>query len=280
MPKQRVISIGQIHSGIHFCKPEVNPVISIIMTMLDVPIKRIVPIYKETRSTLALNQMIAQIKRHRLPQDCMMVEQVEHSSFYYLITGYSIYLAYQLCGKERATCFCRPTTDEVTRRMDALLWLYAHSQVWLEKNEAINDLLGRGLSQQDLAEYMGVKRSVIEKYLIHPAVPLGVSERAKANDSSFTVINKVAGLPLPDSMKNQLYERALLSGRQNDKKLTTDKVKWLKRLLKVDHFMALQAQDQWDTIERTVFNFEKLITNKMKKEVDQRWLANQVVEIK
>lgn len=227
-----------------------------------------------------LNQLIAQIKRHCLPQECIMLEQMEQDIDYYLITGYSVYQAYQLCGKEWVTCLCRPATNETVRRLDALLWILTHARGWMDKNKAINDLLDRGVSQQELADYMGVRRSLIEEYLIRVSVPSKIVERAKANGSSFPVINDIATLPLANLIKNRLYDRALIIERRGYKKLTKEKMRWLKKLLHVEHFMALDAEKQWTVIERTVLNYENLIINKMKAEVKQQRLDYQLLKIK
>jgi hypothetical protein len=90
------------------------------------------------------------------------------------------------------------------------------------------------------------------------------------NNSSFPLLNDIVRLNVSWWLRNRLFERTVIPGKQPNK-FTLDKMQKLKWLFHIESFGDLKNDsDRWAVIQLTVLNYKKVLTDVMKKEIDDR----------
>ncbi|MCO7174807.1 hypothetical protein ACFP7A_04950 [Sporolactobacillus kofuensis] len=242
----------------------------ITFSMIQVPVDMICPTYDTQISKRQLNKLVKQLRADAALPKMIIVEKKESGNDFWLVAGYDNYLAYQKCGYKLVSCFCQPRTDEVFKRLEQLQWMYSGNSGWMDKHLKIADLMRKEKSISFIAEAIGVHVSDIKRYLIDPAIPEPIVKKALKNNSSFPLLNDIVRLDESWWIRNQLFERAVLPGRQPNN-FTLDKMQKLKWLLKIKPFVRLvEDTERWSVIQLTVIHYKERLIDEMKKEVEKR----------
>jgi len=114
---------------------------------------------------------------------------------------------------------------------------------------------------RNIANKMGVSKSDIEKYLIHPDIPKEYIEMTIANKRSLITLENIRKLnELHPFLKDRLYYGASLPKSDNNK-LTNDNLQKIKWLLNREGFFKLEKEQQWNLIEKAIKYKQELIAS-------------------
>jgi hypothetical protein len=119
---------------------------------------------------------------------------------------------------------------------------------WIDKHLQIKKLVDEDNSVKSIADQLGVQKSDIQYYLIHPDIPSDFVQKAYTNKASFPNLDKIRRLSLPRTLKDRLYEKSVLPLR-HDEKLTGEKLQKIKWLLQIDNFYLLPRKFQWRMLQ-------------------------------
>lgn len=240
-----------------------------------VQIERIVPIYVEHVSRSAVKKMVRVLEQGGTLSSYIIVEKDKYDDKYWLVSGFPEYMAYlEAYNKHDSTyCIVQPYSNETEQRLKLLQRMF-HQQVtkWIDKHRVISQMVYDEKSMDAIVKKLGVNKSDIERYFIHPDIPVSVIEKAYENSGSFINLEHVRRLNLHSFLKDRLYEKVVLPPR-HVKRLTTDKLQKLKWVLKEKDFYTLKREDQWDLIQQAL-KYKELLQNNWSREIQKRLQHN------
>jgi hypothetical protein len=233
----------------------------------EIPINNIAPLYTESVSKKKVTALTKQLQRNELVS-VLMVEQDNDNNCYWLVGGFTAYMVYRDNEVERVPCLIRQKTNLLARRIALLKHMFfVQTTKWHDKHKVIMDLLETNQSVGDIAKKLGYSESDLNDYLIDQSIPEYFVTKAKENKSSFILLKKVANLACSLSIKNELFERITIPGRQHPEKLTHDRFQKLKWLFNRENFYELNELDQLFLINKDVIHYQEVLKKIMDEDI-------------
>ncbi|PEU88038.1 hypothetical protein CN415_24540 [Bacillus cereus] len=243
-----------------------------------VKIQSIVPIYAEHVSKSVVKKIARVLQQGSMLSSSIIVEKDQFEDRYWLVSGFPEYKAYleiydEISQHNTIYCVVQPYSNETEQRLKLLQRMF-HYQVtkWIDKHILISQMVYDEKSIDTVSKKLGVNKSDIERYFIHPDIPTNIIEKAYKNSGSFISLEHIRRLKLHSFLKGRLYEKVVLPHRHVDR-LTTDKLQKLKWVLKEKYFYELEREDQWDLIQQAL-NYKELLQNNWDREIQKRLKHN------
>lgn len=243
-----------------------------------VQIESIIPIYVEHVSKSAVKKMVRVLEQGGTLSSNIIVEKDRYDDKYWLVSGFPEYMAYlEVHDKHKKHgiiyCVVQPYSNETEQRLKLLQRMFHHQVTkWIDKHMLISQMVYDEKSMDTIVKKLGVNKSDIERYFIHPDIPVSVIEKAYKNSGSFINLEYVRRLNLHSFLKDRLYEKVVLPLRHANR-LTTDKLQKLKWVLKEKDFYTLKREDQWDLIQQAL-KYKELLQNSWSREIQKRLQHN------
>ncbi|HDR7799915.1 TPA: hypothetical protein QCY03_003720 [Bacillus tropicus] len=239
-----------------------------------VKIKSIVPIYAEHVSKSAVKKMVRVLEQGSTLSSSIIVEKDKFEDKYWLVSGFTEYMAYLEvydANPQHNTIYCvvQPYSNETEQRLKLLQRMFHHQITkWIDKHILVSHMVYDEKSIDTISKKLGVNKSDIERYFIHPDIPTSIIEKAYKNSGSFINLEQIRRLDLHSFLKDRLYEKVVLPPRHVNR-LTTDKLQKLKWGLKEKNFYDLEREDQWDLIQQ-VLNYKEILQSSWSREIQKR----------
>ncbi|WP_044784545.1 ParB/RepB/Spo0J family partition protein [Bacillus thuringiensis] len=214
-------------------------------TVMNVHIKQIVPIYTETTSEAFKSRMVNCIRNGESLSQYLVLEQDPDKKSLYLISGYAAYEAYKKAGLSYIDCIVRPFSGRTEQMIQLLQSMFHNSgSNWIDKSIIISQLLDKSLSIKEIAKRVGVEGKDLERYLLHPEIPIEIADKAYQLQC-VPLVDKIRRLCISDILKYRLYEKAVLN-KKNPSRLTHDQLNKVKWLFNFTRFYELyDIESQW-----------------------------------
>ncbi|EOO65347.1 MULTISPECIES: hypothetical protein [Bacillus cereus group] len=243
-----------------------------------VKIQSIVPIYAEHVSKSAVKKLVRALEQGSMLSSSIIVEKDKFEDKYWLVSGFPEYIAYleiDDANLQYNTVYCvvQPYSNETEQRLKLLQRMFHHQVTkWIDKHILISQMVYDEKSIDTISKKLGVNKSDIERYFIHPDIPISVIEKTYQNSGSFINLEQIRKLKLHSFLKDRLYEKVVLPQRHVDR-LTTDKLQKLKWVLKEKNFYDLKREDQWDLIQQAL-NYKGTLQSSWSREIQKRLKHN------
>ena len=243
-----------------------------------VKIQSIVPIYAEHVSKSAVKKLVRALEQGSMLSSSIIVEKDKFEDKYWLVSGFPEYIAYleiDDANLQYNTVYCvvQPYSNETEQRLKLLQRMFHHQVTkWIDKHILISQMVYDEKSIDTISKKLGVNKSDIKRYFIHPDIPISVIEKAYQNSGSFINLEQIRKLKLHSFLKDRLYEKVVLPQRHIDR-LTTDKLQKLKWVLKEKNFYDLKREDQWDLIQQAL-NYKGTLQSSWSREMQKRLKHN------
>lgn len=243
-----------------------------------VKIQSIVPIYAEHVSKSAVKKLVRALEQGSMLSSSIIVEKDKFEDKYWLVSGFPEYIAYleiDDANLQYNTVYCvvQPYSNETEQRLKLLQRMFHHQVTkWIDKHILISQMVYDEKSIDTISKKLGVNKSDIKRYFIHPDIPISVIEKAYQNSGSFINLEQIRKLKLHSFLKDRLYEKVVLPQRHIDR-LTTDKLQKLKWVLKEKNFYDLKREDQWDLIQQAL-NYKGTLQSSWSREIQKRLKNN------
>lgn len=236
-------------------------------TVMTVRLKQIVPIYVENVSEALKNRMVNCIQNGESLSQHLVLEQDPDKKRYYLISGYAAYEAYKTAGLRYIDCIVGPYSDKTEQMVQLLQNMFHHSgSNWIDKSIMITQLLDKGVSLKEIAKRAGVEGRDLERYLLHPDIPIEIANKAYELQC-VPLVDKIRRLCISDILKYRLYEKAVLN-KKDPKRLTHDKlnkINWLLNFTRVYELYDIELQ--WEYMVK-MMDYKKLLINQLQSEIE------------
>ncbi|WP_269761763.1 hypothetical protein [Bacillus pacificus] len=187
---------------------------------------------------------------------------------YYLLSGYVAYEAYKEAGISVVDCIVKPFSNRTEQMVQLLQNMFHNSRSdWMGKSALISTLLDQGTSIKEIAKRVGVKNQDLERYLLHPEIPLEIANKAYEL-KCVPLVDKVRRLGISDILKYRLYERAVLN-KSNPARLKHDQLHKVKWLLDLTIFYELyDIESQWQYILK-MMDYKTVLISMLQSEIEK-----------
>ncbi|WP_448163155.1 hypothetical protein [Bacillus mobilis] len=249
---------------------------NISLELVEIP--SIVPIYAEHVSRSAVKKIFRTLKQGSMLSSSIIVEKDKFEDKYWLVSGFSEYVAYLEfydANPKHNTIYCvvQPYSNETEQRFKLLQRMFHHQVTkWIDKHILISQMVYEEKGIGTISKKLGVNKSDIERYFIHPDIPTSIIDKAYKNSGSFINLEQIRRLNLHSFLKDRLYEKVVLSPRHVNR-LTTEKLQKLKWVLKEKNFYDLEREDQWDLIQQAL-NYKEILQSSWSRAIQQRLKHN------
>ncbi|GAB6554260.1 ParB N-terminal domain-containing protein [Bacillus mobilis] len=236
--------------------------------LMTVRLKQIVPIYTESISETIKKRMVHCLRNGEDLSKYLVLEKDPNQKRYYLLSGYVAYEAYKEAGLNAVDCIVKPFSDRTEQMVQLLQNMFHDSRSdWMGKSVFISTLLDQGTSIKEIAKRVGVNAKDLERYLLHPEIPLEIANKAYELNC-VPLVDKVRRLCISDILKYRLYERAILDKR-NPARLNHDQLRKVKWLLNLTIFHELyEMESQWKYILK-MMDYKTVLLSRMQSEIEE-----------
>ena len=146
---------------------------------------------------------------------------------------------------------------------------------WIDKSIIISQLLDKSVGIKEIAKRVGVEGRDLERYLLHPEIPIEIANKAYELQC-VPLVDKVRRLCISDIIKYRLYEKAVLN-KGNIEKLTHDQLNKVKWLLNHTRFYELyDIESQWSYILK-MLDYKTVLISMLQFEIETelfQWGSN------
>ena len=236
--------------------------------LMTVRLKQIVPIYTESISETVKKRMVRCIRNGENLSKYLVLEKDPNHKRYYLLSGYVAYEAYKEAGISVVDCIVKPFSNRTEQMVQLLQNMFHNSRSdWMGKSTLISTLLDQGTSIKEIAKRVGVKNQDLERYLLHPEIPLEIANKAYEL-KCVSLVDKVRRLCISDILKYRLYERAVLN-KSDPARLKHDQLHKVKWLLNLTRFYELyDIESQWQYILK-MMDYKTVLISMLQSEIEK-----------